>query len=422
MSDSSPTDRSLTSKGFLGLLITQLLGAMNDNLLKGVLSFAVGAGGVWADQLGKGGQSYVGLCLSVPFILLSGFSGQLADRYSKQSLALILKGTEIAIAAVALVAFLIGNLWLALIALVMLATHSAFFGPVKYGMIPELVGRERLSPANGIINLSTNIAVILGTLLSGKLYSIFHPEKIGEIARPIVPGMVLVLVAILGFMTSMLLPKLKAMDPQLKIKGNPFAPYWEAISEMRKTPLLAVTLAWAFFYLIGMLALMILVDYRDLLHVTPEKASVLLGVLGIAIGIGSAVAGAVSGSHIKPRLIPMGAAGMTLFFVLLGTLKPDYNLTLAFLLGAGISAGFYIVPLQSLLQYLSPENERGRFLGTANAISFVASSLSALIYLAARKADLEPNHIFLICAGLTAPAVVAMLWKIRSLIAAKVIE
>ena len=392
----------LFNKGFLSLTLAQFFGAVNDNLLKGVLSFAVASGGLWSGQLGEGGQGYVGLCLTIPFIIFSGFAGQIADRTSKRRITVQVKVAEVLIALVGFTGFLIGNLWLTLAALLLLAIQSSFFGPAKYGMIPELVDDSQLSQANGSINMFTNLAVIAGTLAAGPVYSFYSPEPgSNNLALLWLPGVAMLLTAAFGLIVALPIPKLDAMDPDLKINWNPFSVYYHAVRDMAGSHLLLVASAWAFFYMIGMLAILILPDYRDLLQVSPTKASVLLGILGISIGIGSVTAGLISGKHIEPRLIPAGAVGMTIFFALLGITPLSFWLVAALLAGAGIFAGFYIVPLQSLLQHLSPDDERGRFLGTANALSFVASSLGSLIFLSARSHfHIASNHVFLICAAL----------------------
>lgn len=408
----------LFTKGFLSLSFAQFFGAVNDNLLKGVLSFAVASGGIWSGQLGEGGQGYVGLCLTIPFILLSGFAGQLADRTSKRRITVLVKVAEIIIAIVGFAGFLMGNLWLALAALLLLAIQSSFFGPAKYGMIPELVSDKQLSQANGSINMFTNLAVIAGTLAAGPIYSLYAPEA-GATLSPMLwlPGAALLLTAALGLLACLPIPQLTAMDPDLKINWNPFSVYFHAIRDMARSHLLLVALAWSFFYMIGMLAILILPDYRDLLQVSAIKASVLLGILGVSIGLGSVGAGLISGKHIEPRLIPAGAIGMTLFFALLGIAPLNFTLVAALIAGAGIFAGFYIVPLQALLQHLSPADERGRFLGTANALSFVASSLGSVIFLSARSHfHIASNHVFLICAGLAFIGSTFLIWRLRPII------
>ncbi|MDG2123699.1 MAG: MFS transporter, partial [Verrucomicrobiales bacterium] len=228
------------------------------------------------------------------------------------------------------------------------------------------------------------------------------------------PGAVLLFIAALGLIACLSLPKLRPMDPSLKIRWNPFGLYVTAIRDMAKSHLLKVALAWAFFYLIGMMALLILPDYKELLGITASKASVLLGVLGLAIGLGSVSAGLISGKHIKPSLIPIGAIGMTTFFLLLGIVPPTFISVAVLLLGAGVFAGFYIVPLQSLLQHLSPDDERGRFLGTANAMSFVASTTGSLVFIFAKSTlDLPSNRVFLIVGSLALIGIGLLLTAMR---------
>lgn len=414
----------LFNRGFTALLFTQLFGAVNDSVLKQVIILAVASGGIWANQLGAGGQAYVALCLTVPFIVFSGIAGQVADRTSKSRITVWAKVAEIGIAVVALGAFLAGSLWGCLAAMVLLATQSAFFGPAKYGMIPELVEDKFLSQANGNINMFTNLAVIGGTLAAGQVYASYvsgFPG--GDAANPLnpaliwVPGLVLVAVAFVGLLPSLLIPKLQTFDQALPIDFNPFRPYAQALRDMAQSSLLLVALAWAFFYLLGMMALLVLPDFSTLFGISPAMNNNLLGVLGIAIGIGSVAAGVISGKHIEPRLIPVGAVGMTVFFILLGLVPLHFWLVGALLGGAGFFAGFYIVPLQALLQHLSPPDERGRFLGTANALSFVCSSLGAvLVRLFRHNFGMAANHVFLVIGGLAIVGSGILMWRIRKLL------
>ena len=224
-------------------------------------------------------------------------------------------------------------------------------------------------------------------------------------------------VAALGLIASLFIPRLPQARPGLKISFNPIGPYLSALKEMSRTSLLLVALAWAFFYMVGMIALLILPDYRDLLDVSAQKASVLLGILGVAIGLGSVTAGLISGKHIEPRLIPVGAVGMTVFFILLGVLPLQFGLVAGLLTGAGIFAGLYIVPLQALLQHLSPPDERGRFLGTANGLSFVFSTMGSLIFLYLRSSQgMASNRIFLVSGILSIVGTGILIWRLRKLL------
>ncbi len=400
--------------GFSALLATQFFGAANDNILKGLLGFAVAAGGIWSASLGDGGQGWVGLCLTLPFIAFSGWGGQIADRMSKRDLAVGLKVAEVAVVMVAGLAFLAGNEWIAVASMVLMATQSAFFGPAKYGVIPELVRPARLSGANGTINLFTNLAIIAGTVVAGPVYDAFAPESGAGEGLPWLPAVVLIAVAVLGVVASLGLPRLRAATPGLRFDWNPVGTYWRSLRSMAGGPLLAVTGAWSFFYLIGMLVLLILPDYKDLLGTSASVAANLLGVVAISIGVGSVIAGLVSGSKVRPGLAPWGAMGMAVSMTALAFSPRDPITVGVLLVPVGIAAGFYIVPLQTMLQKLSPEESRGRFLGTANAVSFVASSFASLVFLACRRGGMPADRIFLVAAAAALLAAAGFgLWWIR---------
>jgi MFS family permease len=424
-----PKSERLFSRGFLALLVTQLFGAVNDSVLKQVLILAVASGGIWQSKFGEGGQGYVALCLTIPFILFSGIAGQIADRTSKRKIAILAKMIEVVIAVIALAAFLGGNFWACLGALILLAIQSAFFGPAKYGMIPELVSDRNLSQANGSINMFTNLAVIGGSLLAGSVYKYYATGFSGdkligtmESSALWLPGILFVVIALIGLIPSFFIPKLKSFHADLQIDFNPIRPYVKALKEMSRSSLLVVALAWSFFYLIGMIALLLIPDFagENLLNIPEDKNNLIIGILGISIGLGSVVAGLISGKHIEPRLIPIGAIGMTIFFFLIGLAPVEFMTIAALIGGAGFFAGFYIVPLQALLQHLSPQGERGRFLGTANALSFVFSSIGALLVPFMRGRNfmhLPANHAFLVCGVISTIGTGILLWHMRRLLA-----
>lgn len=421
----------LARPGFLSLLLTQFLGAVNDNILKGVLIYMV-IDGTWAGKLGSGGQGIVSVCFTLPFILLSGYAGQVCDRNSKQFVSVIVKIVELPIAMIGLIGFWVGNLWTVLAALIALGCQSAFFGPAKYGMIPELVESRDLSRANGTINMATNVAVIVGTLAAGLIADAYSPQTSAN-GKLWLPGTAMVLIAIAGLAAVMFLPRLAPGDQALQYQWNPFATYISVMKETAGAPLQLVMFAWGYFYFLAGLALLIIPEYSVVLEpfgVARAEVSVLLGVMGVAVGVGSALAGWISGHAIRPRLIPIGAAGLALFFLLLAVVPPYvpnldkyWRILLSpiswFIAGAGVSAGFYILPLQALIQRLSPDGERGRFLGTANCISFCFLLLSSLLYWIIRPAfgaapnAQHPEKIFLVCSLMTMGGAGLFLWRMK---------
>ena len=393
------SSKSLLGAGYLSLVTSQFFGAANDNVLKQCLILMVATGGLWDSALGSGGQVVPALCLTLPFILLSGYAGQISDKCSKQQVMLWVKIAEIPIAVLAFIGFYTHNLWLTIVALLLLSIQSSFFGPAKYGVISEITREEDLSLANGIINMFSNIAVIAGSLLAGPICDWFHPAgAVGGEGIRWAPGVALVVVAVFGLVSILPFPKQAQANPSLEFNWNPFSTYIKSLTTMGPA-LFAVVIAWAAFYMIGMIALLILPEYKAILNTDYTTNSYLLGILAVAIGIGSAFTGWLSRGEIKPMLIPVGASGMTISFFLLGLLPPVYMSVAILIFCAGFFAGFYIVPLQALIQFLAPDEERGQILGTSNAISFCFSTLGPLIFWVASKAGMPPNRIFLICAA-----------------------
>lgn len=420
----------LLGRGFLGLMVAQFGGAANDNLLRGLLLFMIGTG-VWQGALDKGGQAVVGLAFTVPFILLSGWGGQVADRISKARLTIYVKIAEVPIVLAAGWGLYIGNLGVTLGAFLALAVQSSFFGPAKYGIIPELVNRDRIAQANGGINMFTNIAVIVGSLLAGIVADKYFPKDeltdaylIGEGIKWL-PLAVMLAVSLLGMAAAFLIPRLEAKDPGLKFDPNPFGPYVDAIRDMGRGPLLGVVLAWATFYIFAFTSLLIVPQYEKILEIDYTRASYLLAALGISIGVGSVAAGAMCGRNVKPMLIFIGAVGLSVMFMLLG-IKPGYQVKFLEVIGvisatttpealhlarylvvlglislAGMFAGLYLVPLQALIQGLAPNTERGRFVGTANAMSFCGSMLGAILFwFAADIIRIPPIQVFFVNGGI----------------------
>ena len=221
------TDVQKTSRfGFWSLVWTQFFGAANDNILKVVLIFTI-LYGTWEGILGEGAeaQSYVNYLFTLPFILLSGYAGTFSDRNSKSNVILWIKIIEIPIVIVAAIGFWMQDLWISLAALLALTCQSAYYGPAKYGIIPEIVATRDLSRANGMINMMTNIAVIIGTLAAGQVATYYspNPEAVEAGANPILwlPGLVLILVSVAGLVAALFLPKLTPGDKTVRYEMNP---------------------------------------------------------------------------------------------------------------------------------------------------------------------------------------------------------
>ena len=414
------SQRPLANKGFLALSVTQFFGAANDYLLKTMIVSAVAAGGIWETWAGGGGEVYPNYSLVVPFIIFCVIAGQVADRNSKRTVAIRVKQAEVCLALVAFVGFWFGSVWICLIAMMMLGIQSAFFNPAKYGLIPELVQTEQLSRANGAINLLTNLAAIVATVIGGKiLYMKYVGDGKTEPNGMLwLPGAAMLLVAILGLITSYRIPKLPAANPDGPMRYDPFIPLYNTLKEMKNggTPILTVVCLWSSFYLIAYTVMLILPNYTKVLNINPGQVAVyLLGPLGISIGLGSVLAGWISGDRIQPRLIPVGAIGLTIAFFLMGFAPPKLMLVTGGIVIIGLFAGFYIVPLQALIQKLAPDQSRGRILGAAGVLVAIFEVVGIGVYQVSREVfDIPPQRIFVVAGSIGLIATLIFYWKVRA--------
>ena len=171
-------------RGFWSLIVTQFQGAFSDLTYRTLLLFLI-VGLERSPEQQKFLVFLVGLVFSLPFVFFSMAGGWLADRYSKRSVTIGVKGMEIAVMALALVALTSGRWGLSIAALFLMATQSALFGPSKYGLLPELLPEKRLSWGNGVLELATFLAIISGTVAGGVLAENFRGEQLwsGEIGR-----------------------------------------------------------------------------------------------------------------------------------------------------------------------------------------------------------------------------------------------
>ena len=388
-----------TKRGLVSLLVAQFMGAANDNILKTLLSIAV-VRGMCEGKLGEGGQGLIALCLFVPFIIFSGWAGPLSDKFSKRTIAVSMKCIEVPLALLGGLGFVTGNFWLTAVSMILLATQSTFFAPSKYGMIPEIVDERDVSEANGLLNMFTNIAVIMGMLIAGILSDSINIKQEEDNALWF-PAVAMVGVSVIGLVAIFWLPKLSAVNPNRTLPINGFASYAASLKEMSKTPLLRAAIAWANFYFIATIALLIVTELGVLLNVSDSIISYLLAGLGVSVGIGSLTAGFISKGHINIRISRYSAFAMVIALFLLGIMPPSLLLMSIGLFLVGITAGMYAVPIQSLLQVLSVPERRGQILATTNAMSFSFMAIASLLYWVGRSLFGDaPQHIFIVCSAI----------------------
>ncbi len=383
-----PVDRPAT-RGFGALLATMSCGAINDNLLRGALLLSVAPNGLWSSELGEGGTGWVTVMLYLPFILLLGVTGQIADKYKKRSIIVWTRLVEIGLAVGITISLWYESLLLTSILFVLLAAQSAFFSPAKYGSVPDLVADDALSRANGILSMLTNMAILLGIAVAGYLLEV----------GPVLIGLVMIVIAIISYFSSVRIPSLPPAEPNLKVSWRTFTSHVQVLGRMRGSPLFQATLAWSWFYAVGSLVLVIVPMWKAELHLSDSEASVMLAATIVGIGVGGVLAGFSSGKQIRAIFIPIGAAGMTVSFILLGLIEPTLTSALILLSIVGVFAGFYVIPIMAMLQHLPVPTFRARTIGTANFITYVAMTISALVFgILAPIIGSEPRMWFLGCA------------------------
>lgn len=351
----------IKSMGFQSFLWTQFLGAFNDNAFKIVLSLV--AVNIAGSEGASGGAylSMVGAVFILPFFFFSGYAGHVADVFNKRTVIIATKGFEVVAVLFGLAALWSGRIELMLGTLFLMALHSTFFSPAKYGIVPEMLPDRDLSRANGLLEMSTFLAIILGTSLGTIMYSAWSD-------RLTVVGLVLVVTALVGMLMSFGVPVVKDSGAVKRFKWNPFSEIGKGSRSLLKNRLLLFTVGGItyFWFLGSLLQMVIILLGKEVMGLTDLWVGILIVFLAVGIGLGSITAGRLSGDKVEPGLVPLGWIGMGLFSLLLAFSPDSYPRTGAAMLMLGFSGGLFIVPLNALLQQKSAAVEKGRIIATNN--------------------------------------------------------
>jgi MFS family permease len=352
---------------------------------------------------------------ALPFLLFSGFAGYLSERLSKRTVVVACKVAEIGIVVLGMAAFAswgfvgIGGL---LVVLFLMGTHSAFFGPPKWGILPELFRERDLPQANGIILMTTFLAIIFGTGLAGVLVDFFGVERLW------LASLACLIVAVVGTQTALLIRPLPAVDASLPFRWSALTVPTEIVSLLqRDRELLLAMLASCMFWLIGGVvqpSVNSLGKVQFLLKDGPT--SVLAACMGIGIAIGCVIAGKLSQNRVNFRLVKIGAWMIVVILGLLAIPGADgfnllrYQGTVLALVLLGIAAGLFAVPIQVFLQTRPPASLKGRTIATTNLANWVAIIASAGVYftfdVVVRRLDVPRATVFALTALLMLPVAV----------------
>ncbi len=387
----------LRQRRFAPFFWTQFLGAANDNVYKNALVIFVAYHAAARSSLDA--NTLVNLAAGLfilPFVLLSATAGQVADKYEKSRVIRYIKLFEIAIMAVGLAGFLLQSLVLLFLALGLMGVHSSLFGPVKYAILPQHLSNEELVGGNGLVEMGTFVAILLGTIAGGVLVAI---PGIG----PVLAGAAAIAIAVAGWLVSRGIPLTPAVAPTLTINWNPFTETWRNLRFAYGTRVLWLSMlgiSWFWFY--GATFLTQFPNFaKDTLGGDEHVVTFLLALFSIGIGAGSLLCERLSGRKVEIGLVPFGSLGLTLFAVdlffatrdmhareLVGIAaflsQPGHWRVVADLLLIGLFGGFYIVPLYALIQERSDPAYRSRIIAAnniLNALFMVASAGLAIVLL-----------------------------------------
>ena len=368
--DASAEQTKHSLKGFWSLFLTQFQGAFNDNAFKFIVILMV-LGKATADEWAP----LVGFVFAVPFILFSAFAGQLATRYSKRFVTVGTKIAEVGIMILAILGFVLNSDALLVVVVFLLSTQSAFFGPSKYGLLPELLPEKRLSWGNGVIQFGTTMAIIAGTVIAGALYEQFEGSQHWS-------GVVLLGLSIVGLLCSMRISRVKAAAPDHQMRVNPLPELANSFAIIRRDrPLYLAVIGESYFWLLGALMQFCVMFYGKELGMPETEISYMNGALACGIGVGCFLAGFLSRNRIAYGFVLIGVAGLSISVLSIPILKLDTFPSMAACLAAvGFFGGFYLVPLATTIQQRPNIEEKGAVIALSSTISFVGVALASLIY------------------------------------------
>jgi 1-acyl-sn-glycerol-3-phosphate acyltransferase len=398
----------LGKKRFLPFFLTQFIGAFNDNIFKQSLILAI----LFKITTTADKDLLVNLCallFILPFFLFSALGGQFGEKFAKDALIRNIKLLEIVIMVVGAAGVVMSNLPLMLGALFAMGTQSALFGPVKYSILPQHLEEEELVGGNALVEMGTFLAILTGTIGAGIIMAGNHYAE--------VVATVIVVVSVLGYLTSRGIPSAPAALPELKLDWNIFRQTWVTMKlGFRQTPAVSRSLVGnSWFWFLGAVYLTQIPAFaKEWLHGDESVVTLILTVFSVGIALGSVLCERMSGRKVEIGLVPFGSFGLTLFGILLwwnaagfpqGSVDHDWLTVLSepqawWILGSiggiGLFGGFYIVPLYALIQSRTAEHERARVIAAnniLNALFMVLSAIVSILFLSV--AELSIPQLFL---------------------------
>lgn len=396
----------LRSRRFAPMFITQFFGALNDNVFKQALLLVITYG--WISQQGAVStlNNLAALLFILPYFIFSATAGQIADKYERSQLVRYLKLAEIAIMLLGTIGFLLGQLWLLLLALFLMGTQSAFFGPIKYAILPEILKPHELMSGNALFQSGTSIAILIGMILGGGVIAASSGNLIWI-------SLTVLILAVCGYLASRFILPQQVTQPDFKVDWNFFRTSITTLKYAKSLPLVFTILlgnSWYWFYGATYLTQIPQLTQQHL-HGSENVVSLLLTLFSVGIGVGSLLCRKIGGTEVNINMVPLGAVGLSVFAFYLAAsvqaIAPQtgallgiaevlqqgwsyYHVLIAVTL-LGISGGFYIVPLYAMMQAYSPRSHRARVVAAnniLNAVFMVSSAIFSIMILSILNIDM----------------------------------
>lgn len=397
------------SRRFAPLFVTQFLGAMNDNLFKNALVILI----LYriADDVGMNGPILVTVAAGVfiiPFFLFSATAGQVADKLEKSRLIRLVKLAEIAVMGLAGLAFYLGNAYVMLGVLFLMGSQSALFGPVKYGILPDHLDKHELIGGNALIEAGTFLAILIGTIAGGLIILTEHGVAIVTVLT--------IAIALLGWISSLSIPRAEPLSPDLAINPNFVAETWSIMQmavSRRDIKLSIMGISW--FWLAGATYLSQFPNLaKNVLGADEHVVTLFLVAFSVGIGLGSLLCNRLLKGEISAKYVPFGALGMTFFTLDLyfasrgmtasgGSLlslgefiaEPANWRIIGDLVATSVSAGVFAVPLYTILQSRGDPARRSRTIAANNILNALFMVIGAATAAAMLAAGWSVPEIFL---------------------------
>lgn len=407
----------LLSRRFFPYFVTQCLGALNDNVYKNVLLLMVTYSQV--SSLPFDVNLFVNLAAGLfilPFFLFSAYAGLVADNMDKALLIRRLKLLEFVIMACAAAAIVTHSYLLMLVLLFLMGTQSAFFGPVKYSLLPQILTAEDLVRGNAWVEVGTFVSILLGTIGAGLILTQSYAEVVAAAS--------VVAFALLGVFYSRQIPPL---PPVHQVDDVPFAPFsgmLRTLTLCRQQPAIWIAIiAISWFWFVGATYLTQFANFsRVHLNGDATVVSLLLVLFSVGIALGSMLCTRLSRQRVEIGVVPLGLLGLWIFGVDLYYAippmtaqplmsvsdflsQPNHYRLLLDLLCIGISGGVYIVPLYAFVQARAVPSQRAQMIAAnniLNALFMVISAILAMVLLGAMQWQISELFLALACANVLA--------------------